>query len=158
MLPFLEKELVEKKKWITNDEILDYYALGQCTPGIIAVNVSTYIGYKKRGVLGAFASTFGIAFPSVVIIVLISIFLSLINNEYLEKAFYGIRISVCALLTHSIIKFSQKSIISIESVVILIVSLVLLFVFQFKIILLIVLAISYGIISYVIKHRGKTNE
>ena len=52
MLPMLKHELVEKKKWVTEDEILDYYAVGQCTPGIIAVNVATFVGYKKRGVIG----------------------------------------------------------------------------------------------------------
>ena len=75
MLPLLESEIVEKKKWATYDEITNYYAVGQCTPGIIAVNVSTFIGYYQKGVLGALVSTFGFVFPSLVIIIIIAAFI-----------------------------------------------------------------------------------
>ena len=72
MLPMLQKEVVEKRHWATEEEIIDYYALGQCTPGIIAINVATFIGYKNRGVLGAIFSTAGMVFPSLIIITIIA--------------------------------------------------------------------------------------
>ena len=71
MLPILQRELVEKRGWVTNEELADYYAVGQCTPGIIAVNTSTFIGEKRRGVVGGIVSTLGFVFPSIIIISLI---------------------------------------------------------------------------------------
>lgn len=76
MLPMLEKEVVERHHWTTQDQLLDYFAIGQCTPGIIAVNTATFIGYNRRGVLGAIIATLGVVFPSFVIISLISAVLS----------------------------------------------------------------------------------
>jgi chromate transporter len=109
MLPFLEREVVEKNKWATETEILDYYSLAQCTPGIIAVNVSTFIGYKKRGVTGAIAATLGMVFPSLVIITLIAAILTNFrDNEYVNMAFSGIRVAVCALILNSILKLSKR--------------------------------------------------
>ena len=70
MLPIIQKEVVEKNKWATDEEVIDYYAIGQCTPGIIAVNTATFIGYKLRGIPGAIAATAGMVFPSVVILLL----------------------------------------------------------------------------------------
>ena len=75
MLPIMQKELVEKKDWTTNEELLNYYAVGQCTPGIIAVNVSTFVGYQKKGILGSIFSTLGVVTPSIIIIILIASFL-----------------------------------------------------------------------------------
>ena len=76
MLPVLQREVVEKKGWCTEDELTDMYAIGQCTPGVIAVNVATYIGNRKRGPLGALFTTLGIIFPSLVIITMIASFLT----------------------------------------------------------------------------------
>ena len=64
MMPMIQKEIVEKHKWATDEEVLNYYAVGQCTPGVIAVNTSTFIGYKRRGVLGGFVATAGMITPS----------------------------------------------------------------------------------------------
>ena len=72
MLPILQKEVVQKKKWASDEEIMDYFAIGQCTPGIIAVNTATFIGYKVKGVVGAIVSTLGVVCPSVIIITLIA--------------------------------------------------------------------------------------
>ena len=82
MLPILENEIVERKKWATKEELLDYYAIGQCTPGIIAVNTATFIGYKKKGTVGGIAATLGVIFPSVVIILLIA---TLISKNKVKK-------------------------------------------------------------------------
>ena len=104
MLPIIQKEVVEKKKWATNDEVVDYYAVGQCTPGVIAVNTATFIGYKLRGITGGIAATLGVVFPSLVIIMVIA---AVLNNfadfEIVKHAFGGIRVAVVALIISSII-------------------------------------------------------
>ena len=79
MLPMLEKEVVENKKWATSEELLDYYAVGQTTPGVIAVNTATFVGYKQRGIVGALFATAGVVFPSLVIIMII---IKCLDQEY----------------------------------------------------------------------------
>lgn len=110
MLPILQRELVERRGWVTDEEITDYYAVGQCTPGVIAVNVSTFIGMKKRGWIGAVFSTLGVIFPSVVIITLIAALLSgFADNEYVAHALGGIRAAVCALVGVTVVGLVKKS-------------------------------------------------
>ena len=72
MLPILQREVVENRHWATEDELMDYYAIGQCTPGVIAVNTSTFIGYKTHGILGGIAATAGMITPSLIIITIIA--------------------------------------------------------------------------------------
>ncbi|MBQ7950881.1 MAG: chromate transporter [Clostridia bacterium] len=111
MLPMMQRELVEKKNWTTNEELLNYYAVGQCTPGIIAVNTATFVGYKRKGILGGAAATAGIVTPSVIIIILIA---SLLKNfaayPIVQHAFSGIRIAVCATILVSIVNLWKKSV------------------------------------------------
>ena len=88
MLPMLQREVVEKYKWATNDELIDYYAIGQCTPGIIAVNVATFIGYKNKGIPGAIFATLGVVTPSMIIIGLIAALVSNFRDyEVVQWAF-----------------------------------------------------------------------
>ena len=75
MLPMLQREVVENKGWATEEELADYYAIGQCTPGVIAVNTATFIGNKRHGILGGIAATAGVIFPSLVIITLLAPYL-----------------------------------------------------------------------------------
>ncbi len=104
MLPNLEKELVINKKWVDKETLLDYFAIGQSTPGIIAVNVATFIGYNQLGIAGACISTLGVVFPSILIITLIAICFSNFNDiEWIKKALDGINIAVAALLTKVVI-------------------------------------------------------
>ena len=111
MLPIIQKEVVEKKKWATNDEVVDYYAVGQCTPGVIAVNTATFIGYKLRGITGGIAATLGVVFPSLVIIMVIAAFLNnFADFEIVKHAFGGIRVAVVALIISSIMKLWKSSI------------------------------------------------
>ena len=99
MLPMLQKEVVDKYHWATEDELMDYYAIGQCTPGIIAVNTATFIGYKRRGLIGAAFSTLGMVFPSLVIITVIAAFIqNFAHIEAVQHAFAGIRVAVCVLI------------------------------------------------------------
>ena len=100
MLPMLQREVVEDRKWCTEEEILDMYAIGQCTPGIIAVNTATYVGYKQAGFFGGMAGTLGVISPSIIIICLIaSILQNFIHLPAVIHALAGIRIVVCALLS-----------------------------------------------------------
>ncbi|MBQ3136667.1 MAG: chromate transporter [Clostridia bacterium] len=119
MLPMLQKEVVEKRKWATQDELMDYYAIGQCTPGIIAVNVATFIGTKLRGFWGALFATLGVITPSIIIIMIIAAFISGFQDiEIVTHAFNGIRAAVVALILSSVIKLSKKSIVDKITVVI----------------------------------------
>lgn len=110
MLPMLKKEVVENKGWATEEELLDYYAIGQCTPGIIAVNTATFIGYKTKGILGGIAATLGVVFPSLVIITIIAMFLrNFADIEVVKHAFAGIRVCVCMLILDAIVSLGKKS-------------------------------------------------
>lgn len=111
MLPLLQAELVEKRKWITEEQLMDYYCIGQSTPGIIAVNVATFIGYNKARVLGAICSTLALITVPVIIILLLANVLSLyMENQYVMKAFVGIRIVVTALIIESVWRLWKVSI------------------------------------------------
>ena len=109
MLPMLQKELVESKKWLTDEEILNYFAIGQCTPGIIAVNVATFCGYKRAGLSGAITATIGIVCPSWLVITLIASSISRFSEiEWLQRAMKGVYIAVAALLTRTVFTFGKK--------------------------------------------------
>lgn len=111
MLPILEREVVENKGWATNDELLNYFAVGQCTPGIIAVNTATFIGYKYKGVAGAVFATAGVIFPSLVIIIILAAFLqNFAEIPFVIKAFAGIRAVVAALVINAVIKFFKSGV------------------------------------------------
>ena len=111
MLPLLERELVQKRKWITSEDLLDYYAVSQVTPGVIAVNVSTFVGAKFRGVRGAFIATCGIVTSPIIVITLIALFISNFEDiAWVQKALAGINIAVTALLSYAVVNFARKSI------------------------------------------------
>lgn len=113
MLPMLKYEIVGKRGWATEDEILDYYAVGQCTPGIIAVNTATFIGYKRKGVIGGIVSTLGMITPSILIILVIaSLLRNFMSNTYVQAALEGVRAAVCALMLNTIIILCRKSILN----------------------------------------------
>ncbi|MDC7249910.1 MAG: chromate transporter [Sphaerochaetaceae bacterium] len=152
MLPFLEREVCDKRAWIKNEELLDFYALGQCTPGVIAINVATYIGYKKRGFLGAIFSSIGIIFPSIFIITIISaLFINFQDNQYVISAVAGIKVVVCALIANSIYRLVKKSIIDKTTFSLFIIALICLFIFKINIYLLILLSIIAGLVIKKVK-------
>ena len=109
MLPMLQRELVESKKWMTEEEILNYFAIGQCTPGIIAVNVATFCGYKRAGLHGAIVSTIGIVCPSWIVITLIAGSISRFSDiVWIQRAMKGIYVAVAALLARAVFTFGKK--------------------------------------------------
>ena len=112
MLPLLQREIVEKKHWATEEELLDYFAVGQCTPGIIAVNTATFVGFKEKKLSGAIFATLGIVSPSLVIITVIAALLSnFAHIAAVQNAFAGIRVAVCVLILNSIVKLWKKSVV-----------------------------------------------
>ncbi len=118
MLPILQREVVEKKGWASEEDLADYYAVGQCTPGIIAVNTATFVGCKQTGVWGGIAATLGVVFPSVVIITLIAAFLQQFAQiEWVAHAFAGVRAAVCALILQSVLKLRKSTLVDRSAVI-----------------------------------------
>ena len=111
MLSLVQRVVVEEHGWATEEELMDYYAIGQCTPGVIAVNVSTFIGHKLRGLPGAIAASLGFISPSIFFITLIAAFLeSFASNVYVAHALAGIRVCVCVLILNAVLALGQKAI------------------------------------------------
>lgn len=110
MLPILQREVVEKRKWATDEELTDYFAIGQCTPGIIAVNTATFIGHKYKGVLGGVLATLGVVFPSLIIITIIAAFLqNFASYPVVAHALAGINAAVVALIAVSVVKLGKTT-------------------------------------------------
>ena len=116
MLPLLIRELVERNKIITEDELTDYMAVAQCTPGVIAVNTATFVGYKVKKVIGSVVATLGvITVPTILIILIAAVLKPLMEYEIVEHIFAGIRLAVCALITASVYKLFKKSVTNITT-------------------------------------------
>ncbi len=112
MLPILERELADKRHWTTLDDLRDYFSIGQCTPGIIAMNVSTFIGEKRAGVKGAVAASLGFLTGPVIIILAIAMFLqNFAQLEVVQHAFAGIRVCVCVLILQAVLRLWKKSVV-----------------------------------------------
>ena len=157
MLPFLQREVVEKNGWSTEDEIMNYYAIGQCTPGIIAVNTATFIGNKVAGIPGGIFATFGVVFPSIVIITLIAAFLThFADIEWIAHAFAGIRVCVCVLIFNAVLKLFKKSLIDVPTICMFVVILVSSLLTDISPVIFVLLAAVCGIVVQAIK--GKEND
>lgn len=126
MLPILQRELVDNKGWATEEELADYYAVGQCTPGVIAVNTATFVGYNRMGWLGGIVATLGVVFPCLVIIMAIAAFLSnFMHLDVVVHAFNGVRAGVVALILSSVLKLLKTSLVDWKTRVIYVVVLLL---------------------------------
>ena len=116
MLPLLEEDLNKKRGWVTTEELMDYFAIGQCTPGIIALNVSTFIGNKKHGVAGALAATLGfLTCPIIIILIIATCLTNFAHLAIVQNAFAGIRVCVCVLILEAVIRLWKKSIVDIKT-------------------------------------------
>lgn len=116
MLPILQREIVENKKWVSEEELMDYFAIGQCTPGIIAVNTATFVGKKRRGIFGGIFATLGIIFPSLIIIMLLAGVIEAFSHiEWVQNAFNGISVCVCVLIINAVIKLLKKAVIDVPT-------------------------------------------
>ena len=157
MLPMLQKELVESKKWLTDEEILNYVAIGRCTPGIIAVNVATFCGYKRAGLLGAVAATVGIVCPSWLVITLIAGSISHFSEiEWLQRAMKGVYIAVAALLTRAVFTFGKKIITDGITAVIALAAFLAMTVWNVSGILIVLAAGFIGFCTQMMRNRNRT--
>lgn len=110
ILPIMTSEFVEKRNLVTHDDMIDYFALSQSLPGIIAANISMFIGYKLRGKWGAIAAMIGVTFvPFWCIVLLASVLSSLVNNSYVQGALWGVGVAVIALIMLTVREMWQKS-------------------------------------------------
>lgn len=154
MLPMLEHELVQKKEWVSEEELLDCYAIGQCTPGIIAVNTATFVGYKKNKISGGIFATLGMIFPSIMIITIIAMFLkNFMDNIWFQHALQGVRGVVCALLCNTVINLCKKSLKNHFTELVFLAVLLLGFFTKIPTIILVLLAAAAGIIADLIKEK-----
>ncbi|MGP1438430.1 MAG: chromate transporter [Treponema sp.] len=148
MLPMLKKYLVEDLHYITEEEMLDYFAISQCTPGVIAVNVATFVGYKRAGVLGAATATLGVIFPSFIVIIILAHFISLSSGVvWFQKAVKGVNIAVATLLARAFFSISKKTIIDVKTFFIFLIAFVAIAFFSVSGFYVI---IASGILGYVI--------
>lgn len=109
MLPMMQKEVVDTKGWVTDEDMVNYYALGSTVPGVIAINTATMVGYKKRGIQGALASTAGMITPSLVIIMFIAAFLARFQEySVVQSAFNGIRVAVFSIMVMAVVRIGKK--------------------------------------------------
>ncbi len=156
MLSLLQKIVVEKYHWATEEELMDYYAIGQCTPGIIAINTSTFIGYKYSGLPGAICAALGFLSPSIIIITLIAAFLeNFAELPIVMHAFAGIRVCVCVLILDAVLKLGKKSVKSASAWWIFDITMVLA---AFTQIPTTVLVIGAGIAGYILYVKGLVSK
>jgi len=111
MFPMLEREVIARRGWCTREEILDYYAVGQCTPGVIAVDVAAFIGYRQKKTLGAIVAPLCVALPGVLLVLVMATALRQVAGyPAVQSAFAGIRVAVCALVTVSLVNILRESV------------------------------------------------
>jgi len=159
MLPILQREVVEKKGWATDEELTDYFAIGQCTPGIIAVNIATFIGHKYKGIPGGVTTTLGVVFPSVAIITLLAAFLSnFADIPAVQHALNGVSACVVAMIANSVIKLGKSSLKDKVTAAIFLVVLVLAFFWGLSPVLLVVCSGLAGYTAKRLSGMGKDGE
>ena len=156
MLPILEREIVEAKGWASSEELMDYYAVGQCTPGVIAVNTATFIGKKNAGIPGAIFATLGIVFPSLVIITLIAgILENFAELAVVKSAFAGVRVCVCVLIFNAVVKLWKNAIPDKAALVLCLAVFVLSVFFDVSPVVFVVMCAIAGILFTRLGVRGK---
>ena len=160
MMPMMQRELIQQRRWLTEEELIDYYAVGQSTPGIIAANVATFVGYKQYGVLGGIIATLGVVTPSLIIIMLLASLISSINDyPIVQKALRGINVAVAALLTQVIFSFTKKTIKKPINAFYMIATFMLIFIFKIPSFIFILFGIITGVVITFINTRcGKNGE
>ena len=154
MMPIMQRELIEKRGWITEEELIDYFAIGQSTPGIIAVNVATFVGYKRLGWFGGIIGTLGVVTPSWVIIMILAGAISSVDKYPLaQKALRGINVAVAALLTSVIVKFSKKTIKSVWNVLFMLLAFALIYFLKVQSVWIIIASLIIGSLITLYKQK-----
>ena len=159
MLPMIQREVVEKHGWATEEEILNYYAIGQCTPGVIAVNTATFIGDSRKGVLGGFLATLGVVLPSLIII---SVIAAVLNNfaeiAAVQHALAGIRIAVVVLVGYSVWKLMKSGVKGAFGWIIFVLTFLVSAIFGLSPVVIVVAAAAAGLISGCLAERKEGKE
>lgn len=160
MMPMMERELIAKKHWITEEDLLDYYAIGQSTPGIVAVNVATFVGFRQAGIIGGIVATLGMVTPSLVIIMILAGLINSISDyPYVQKALAGINVAVAALLTSVVVKFAKKTIKKILHAVYMLTAFALVFFLKVPSVWIIIAALTAGVVISLIQvKKAAKNE
>ena len=156
MIPMLEREIIDRRDWATSEELMDYYAVGQCTPGVIAVNTATFIGYKIAGNIGGVMATLGVVFPSFVIITVIAgIIQNFADIPAVRSAFAAIRVCVCVLIFNSVLKLWKGAVKDKAALVLCLLVFVLSIFFNISPIVFVVFCAAAGILFTRLGVRGK---
>ena len=156
MIPILEREIVDRRGWATSEELMDYYAVGQCTPGVIAVNTATFVGYSVAGVPGGIMATLGVLFPSVVIITVIAgILTNFADLPSVRSAFAAIRVCVCVLIFNAVMKLWKKAVPDKATLVLFLLVFLLSVFLDLSPIVFVVLCAAAGIVLTKMGVRGK---
>ena len=158
MMPIMQRELGEKRGWVTDEELIDYFAIGQSTPGIIAVNVATFVGYKRLGWFGGIIGTLGVVTPSWVIIMLLAGAISSVDKYPLaQKALKGINVAVAALLTSVIVKFSRKTIKNLWNAFFMLLAFALIYFLKVQSVWIIIASLIIGSLLTLYKEKKKVH-
>ena len=155
MLPILQREVVENKGWATEEELADWFAIGQCTPGVIAVNTATFAGRKVKGSIGGIIATLGVVFPSIVIISLLAgVITTFAEVAWVKNAFAGIRVCVCVLIFNAVLKLWKKSVVDKATLVIYLIILIASMLLDWSPVIFVVFAALSGIVWQVFLKKG----
>ncbi len=146
MIPVFEREFVTERGWITSEDMMNYVAMSQSSPGVIAVNMATFIGYRRRGFWGALFSTLGVIIPSIIVISIIAAFISNFNEYvYVQKALRGINIAVAVILSSAVWDLGKKSVVDIIGFALALISFLSVVIFRINSIWLIIFSLIVGI-------------
>ena len=158
MIPILEREIVDKHGWASSEELMDYYAVGQCTPGVIAVNTATFIGFKVAGNLGGVIATLGVVFPSLIIITLIAgILTNFAEIPAVKSAFAAVRVCVCVLIFNAVLKLWKSAVKDLPALLLFLAVLALSLLFDISPVVFVLLCGLSGVILTRMGLRGKGN-
>ena len=156
MFPIFQRELSEKRNWVTEEDLVDCYALGQCTPGVIAVNTASFVGFKTKGVLGAIVATLGMIAPSIIIITIIAALIgNFSDNKIVASALSGIRVAVCGMVVVTIYRLIKKNIVDIFSAIIALATFFVIVIFNVSTVYAVIASAVVGIIISAIRKKIK---
>lgn len=159
MIPLIQKEIVEKQHWATDEEVLDMFAIAESTPGVIAVNTATFSGYKVAGVWGALVATVAIAAPAFLIISVISVFFTqFLALEWVGYAFAGIRVAVVVLIINAGIKLGKVNQKNVFNILLTVVAALLSALTSVNVIFILIGAMLIGIVCSLFSQKKKSSE
>lgn len=156
MLPLIQKEVVDKQKWMKEEEILDVFAIAQSVPGVIAINSAMFVGKRVAGTFGAISAALGVILPSfMIILILASLLIKYRDNEILDKVFTGIRAASAALILLTAIRMAKKAVTNKWGIAIAFIAFLIIVIFDIHAIWAVIIGASYGIIRCLYLRRAE---